>query len=75
MDLYAKDYLLPMRGLTNSDVFVFNEIYGKEDAYQRERLLKVIKGGLKPFGAVGTNTYFQMWHQKTVFHPLDIDGQ
>ena len=33
------------------------------------------EGGLKSFGAVGTNTYFQMWHQKTVFHPLDIDGQ
>lgn len=43
MDLYTPEFQLSMVGLTPSDAFVFNEIYGKEDAYQRSRLLPLIR--------------------------------
>ncbi|MDB5571491.1 MAG: FkbM family methyltransferase [Hyphomicrobiales bacterium] len=45
MDLYSTEYKLPMLGASKSDAFVFNEIYGAGDAYQRERLLKIIERG------------------------------
>ena len=45
MDIYSKEYDLAFIGDTESDLYVFNEIYGDGDAYQRDRLLKYIDGG------------------------------
>ncbi|MEY2593666.1 MAG: hypothetical protein RI972_1355 [Pseudomonadota bacterium] len=75
MDLYACDYRLPMLGLTSSDAYVFNEIYGKEDAYQRARLLPLIKGG-EVIEIGGHKGYFAMLaatvaKRAVVFEPND----
>lgn len=77
MDLYSNEYRLPMRGASNSDVFVFNEIYGSEDAYQRERLLKLIKGG-EVIEVGGHKGYFtllagQVAKRMVVFEPNETN--
>lgn len=45
MDLFSNEYDLAMLGDSDSDRYVFNEIYGKPDAYQRQKLLHFIRGG------------------------------
>ena len=77
MDLYSPQYKLSMLGLTPSDAFVFNEIYGKEDAYQRDRLVPLMRGG-NVIEIGGHKGYFSMLaasvaKRVVVFEPTAIN--
>ncbi len=75
MDLYAQEYKLPAVGLSESDAYVFDEIYGPKDAYQRDRLIPLLKDGdvIEVGGHKGYFTLLAAKHANrvVVFEPSD----